>query len=125
MQGYPYGLGIINAQSDMCSFVFSDNRQNECNYNFVSLYTSMVYHLLQSTGCTCYTVHMCVDIYSCSHTYLCMIYLSCLTFLPIINKFLGGKVLLLKNNLSMAFWKKPCRQINPHKLFSLTQDLLY
>ena len=109
MQGNPYGLGIINAQSDMCSFVFSINRQNECNYNLVSLYTSMVYHLLQSTGCTCYTVHMCVDIYSCSHTYLCMIYLSWLTFLLIINKFLGGKVLLLKYNLSMAFWKKPCR----------------
>ena len=109
MQGYPYGLGIINAQSDMCSFVFSINRQNECNYNLVSLYTLMMYHLLQSTGCTCYTVYMCVDIYSCSLTYLCMIYLSWLTFLLIINKFLGGKVLLLKYNLSMAFWKKPCR----------------
>ena len=78
MQGYPYGLGIINAQSDMCSFVFSINRQNECNYNFVSLYTSMVYHLLQSTGCTCYTVHVCVDIYSCSHTYLFMYDISIL-----------------------------------------------
>ena len=83
--------------------------KDKCNYNLVSLYTSIVYHLCQSTGCICYTVHVCVDIYSCLHTYLCMIYLSWLTFLLIINKFLGGKVLLLKYNLSMAFWKKPCR----------------